>query len=82
VRPDPGGEFDESALTGFRCFKVLARVTKYLIGQLIGWQRYYRHWRMGGRLFRHDVVAALALCNHSLTLIYVDVSMRRRRVKI
>jgi hypothetical protein len=34
-----------------------------------------------GRLFRLGVVTALALCNDSLTLKYVDVSMRRHRVK-
>jgi hypothetical protein len=34
-----------------------------------------------GRLFRLGVDTALALCNHSLTFVYVDVSMRRYRVK-
>jgi hypothetical protein len=37
---------------------------------------------MGGRLFRLDVVTTLALCNHLLTLIYVDVLMLRHRLKI
>jgi hypothetical protein len=36
---------------------------------------------MWGLLFRLGVDTALALCNHSLTLVYVDVSMRRHRVK-
>jgi precorrin isomerase len=35
---------------------------------------------MRGRLFRLGVVTTLALGNHSLTLIYVDVSMIRHRV--
>jgi hypothetical protein len=35
----------------------------------------------GGRLFRLGVDTALALCNHSLKFLYVDVSMRRHRVK-
>jgi hypothetical protein len=34
-----------------------------------------------GRPFRLYVETALALCNHSLTFVYVDVSMRRHRVK-
>jgi hypothetical protein len=36
---------------------------------------------MVGRLFRLSVDTVLALCNHSLTFVYVDVSMRRHRVK-
>jgi hypothetical protein len=35
----------------------------------------------GGRLFRRSVDTALAPCNHSLTIVYVDVSMRSHRVK-
>jgi hypothetical protein len=37
---------------------------------------------MKGRLFRLGLDIALALCNHSLTLIYVEVSMRKHRVKM
>jgi hypothetical protein len=33
------------------------------------------------RLFRRGVVTALALCYHSITFIYVDVSMGIHRVK-
>jgi hypothetical protein len=36
---------------------------------------------MGDRLFRLGVDTALALCNHSLTFVYIDISMRRHRVK-
>jgi hypothetical protein len=36
---------------------------------------------MGGRLFRLGVDTALALCNHSLTFVYADVSIRRYRVR-
>jgi hypothetical protein len=36
----------------------------------------------GGRLFRRGVDTALAPCNHSLTIVYVDVSMRSHRVKM
>jgi hypothetical protein len=36
---------------------------------------------MGGRPFRLGVDTALALCIHSLTFVYVDVSMRSHRVK-
>jgi hypothetical protein len=35
----------------------------------------------GGRLFRLGVDTALELRNHSLTIVYVDVSMRRHREK-
>jgi hypothetical protein len=60
----------------------LDRVIQYLIGWadrladgltgLVAW---------GRRLFRLGVDTALAPCNHSLTLVDVDVSMRRHRVK-
>jgi hypothetical protein len=43
--------------------------------------RHYRPCSLGGRLFRLGVDTALAPCNHSLTIIYVDVSMRSHRVK-
>jgi hypothetical protein len=36
---------------------------------------------MGVRLFRLSVDTSLALCNHSLTFVNVDVSKRRHRVK-
>jgi hypothetical protein len=36
---------------------------------------------LGGRLFRRGVDTALAPCNHFLTTVYVDVSMRKHRVK-
>jgi hypothetical protein len=36
---------------------------------------------LGGRLFRLGVDTALASCNHSLTIVYVDVPMRSHRVK-
>jgi hypothetical protein len=45
-----------------------------------GWP--HRPCSQGGRLFRLGVNTALAPCNHSLTFVYVDVSMRSHRVKI
>jgi hypothetical protein len=80
VRPDPGGASDDSKLIGFWMFFV--RVTKDLIGSPIGWQKALQTESRVGRLFRLGVFTAFALCNNFLTLIHVDVSMRRHRVKI
>jgi hypothetical protein len=44
--------------------------------------RPYRPGSLGVLPFRLGVDTALALCNHSLTFVYVDVSMRSHRVKI
>jgi hypothetical protein len=44
-----------------------------------GWT--YRPYSLRGRPFGLGVATALAPCNHSSTLLYVDVSMRRHRVK-
>jgi hypothetical protein len=49
---------------------------------LIGWRMALQDLRLGGRLFRLGVDTALAPCYHSLTIVYVDVSMRSHRVKI
>jgi hypothetical protein len=43
---------------------------------LIGWGMALQALQPRGRLFRRGVDTALAPCNHSLTLLYVDVSMR------
>jgi hypothetical protein len=79
VSPDPGGTFDDNKMTGFGCFSPSDKVSDWIADRAGGGP--YRHCRMGGQLFRLGVFTALALCNHSLTLIYVAVSMRRRREK-
>jgi hypothetical protein len=60
---------------------ILDRVINYLIGWLIGWQRALQALSHGGRLFRLGVDTVLAPCNRSLSWIYIDVSMRRHRLK-
>jgi hypothetical protein len=78
MRPDPGGSSDDRKLSGFGSF---GPSDKYLIGSPIGWRKALQALSHGGRQFRLGVVTALALCNHSLTLKYVDGSMLRHRVK-
>jgi hypothetical protein len=72
MRLDPGGVSDDRKLTGFGCF---GSSDKYLIGSPFGWRRALQALPHGGRLFLFGFITGLALCNHSLTLIYVDVSM-------
>jgi hypothetical protein len=53
----------------------------YWIGWVIGWRMALQAFSIGGRLFRLCVDSAWALCNHSLRIVYGDVSLRRRLVK-
>jgi hypothetical protein len=78
VSPDPGGAFDGIKVTGFGWLSKSDKVSDWIAG----WRKALQALAHGGRLFRLGVVTALALCNHSLTLTYVDVSMRRHCVKI
>jgi hypothetical protein len=79
VRLDSGGASDDHKLTGFRSFGPSDKVSDSIADRLAEGLTSNVAW--GGRLFRLDVFTALALCKYSLTLIYLDVSMRRHRVK-
>jgi hypothetical protein len=78
VRPDPGGASDDRKLTGFGCFSPSDKASEWIADRLV--EGPTGIGGMVGRLFCLGIVTALALCNHSLTLIYVDVSMLRHRV--
>jgi hypothetical protein len=64
-------------LTGFVCFGPSDKVSDWMASRLAESIQELSH---GRQLFRLGVVTALALCNHSITSIYVDVSMPRHRV--
>jgi hypothetical protein len=67
VRPDPGGAFDDSKLTGFGCFDPSDKVSDRIVDRLAEGRTGVGTWVVD--------YSALALCNHSLTFIYVDISM-------
>jgi hypothetical protein len=68
MRPDPGGASDDRKLTSFGCFGLNDKVSDWIARRLAEGPKGIAAW--GGRLFRLGVVTALALCNHSLTLIF------------
>jgi hypothetical protein len=79
MKPDPDGASDDSKLIDFGCFGPSDKVFDWIASR--HWRRAQQALAHGGQLFRLGVVTALALCNHSITYIYVDVSMLRHRVE-
>jgi hypothetical protein len=74
VKPDQGGTPDDSKLTGFYDFGPSDKIFDWMADRpsdgptgLFAWD--------GGRLFCLGVHTALKPCNHSITWVYVDVSM-------
>jgi hypothetical protein len=79
VRLDPDEMPGDRKLTVLDDFRSSDPVSDWMGWSAGGWP--YMPCSLGGRLCRLGVDTALALCNHSLTLLCVDVSMRRRRVE-
>jgi hypothetical protein len=78
VRPDPHGAFVDSKINGFGCFSPSDKASDWIADRLAEGHTGIGAWDVD---FPFRVVTALALCNHHLTLLYVDVSMRSHRVK-
>jgi hypothetical protein len=76
VKPVPGGASDENKPTGFGCSGPSDKSSDWIADQLTEVLTDIVAWGRGGfRLFRLGVVTALALRNHSLALMYVDILM-------
>jgi hypothetical protein len=73
VRPDPDGASDVSKLTDFGCLSQSDKVSDWIADRLA--EGLTTICACG--VFRLGDVTGLALCNHSLTFVFVDGSMRR-----
>jgi hypothetical protein len=78
VRPDHSGAPDDSKQTAFERFSPSGKVSDWIADRLADGPTGLVAW---GRPFRLGFDTALALCNHPLTFLYVDVSMQEDRVK-
>jgi hypothetical protein len=78
VRLDPDGTPDSSKLTGLDILVPIDQVFDWMADRLADGPT---GLVARGQLFRLGVDTALALCNDSLTCLYVDDSMRRHCVK-